>query len=54
MDVNPTTVTELHRGTLAEQLGIRFVEVSRDRVVAELAFREALTTVGGKIGRAHV
>ena len=49
MDVNPTTVTELHRGTLAEQLGVRFVEVSRDRVVAELAFREALTTVGGSL-----
>ena len=51
MDVNPTTVTELHRGTLAEQLGVRFVEVSRDRVVAELpyTFREALTTVGGSL-----
>ena len=49
MDVNPTTVTELHRGTLAEQLGVRFVEVSRDRIVAELVFREALTTVGGSL-----
>jgi uncharacterized protein (TIGR00369 family) len=49
MDVNPTTVTELHKGTLAEQLGIRFVKVGRDRVVAELAFHETLTTVGGSL-----
>ncbi len=44
MHVNPTAVTELHQGPLAEQLGIRFVEASRDRVVAELAFRDTLTT----------
>jgi uncharacterized protein (TIGR00369 family) len=49
MEAYPIVVTEQHRGTLAEQLGIRFVEVSRDRVVAELAFREALTTVGGNL-----
>ncbi|SRR5712692_2339803 len=49
MHVNPTAVTELHQGPLAEQLGIRFVEASRDRVVAELAFRDTLTTVGGSL-----
>ena len=27
MNVNSTAVTELHQGTLAEQLGIRFVMV---------------------------
>jgi 1,4-dihydroxy-2-naphthoyl-CoA hydrolase len=49
MDMNPTSMMELHRGTLAEQLGIRFVEASQDRVVAELTVREALTTVGGSL-----
>jgi len=47
--MDPTTVAELHKGTLAELLGIRFVETSPDRVVAELSFRGALTTVGGSL-----
>lgn len=34
---------------LVKHLGIRFVEVGRDRVVAELAVREELLTVGGTI-----
>ncbi len=34
---------------LAELLGIRFVEASHDRVVAELEVRDALTTVGGSL-----
>ena len=37
------------RGTLAELLGIRFVEASRERVVAELEIRPAVTTVGGAL-----
>ena len=36
-----------HAGTLGETLGIRFVEATKDRVVAELAHRPPLTTVGG-------
>lgn len=34
---------------LVKHLGIRFVEVDRDRVVAELAVREELMTVGGTV-----
>jgi uncharacterized protein (TIGR00369 family) len=47
MNIDPTVLMERHHGTLAELLGIRFVETRPDRVVAELSFRDALTTVGG-------
>jgi uncharacterized protein (TIGR00369 family) len=47
--LDPVSLSELHRGTLPELLGIRFVEVSTDRVVAELPLRDALTTVGGAV-----
>ena len=40
---------ETHAGTLGETLGIRFVEATKDRVVAELRHRPALTTVGGAL-----
>jgi 1,4-dihydroxy-2-naphthoyl-CoA hydrolase len=49
MSVDPATLSELHRGTLAELLGVRFVEASPDRVVAELPVRDAVTTVGGAV-----
>ena len=49
MSSDPATLSELHRGTLAELLGIRFLEASPDRVVAELPVRDALTTVGGAV-----
>ena len=49
MSVDPAALSEHHRGTLAELLGIRFVEASPDRVVAELPVRDALTTVGGAV-----
>jgi uncharacterized protein (TIGR00369 family) len=42
-------MTERCRGTLPEILGLRFTEASRDRVVAELTYREALTTIGGSL-----
>lgn len=45
--IDPALFTERMKGTLAETLGIRFVEVTPDRVVAELDHRPALTTVGG-------
>jgi uncharacterized protein (TIGR00369 family) len=38
-----------HAGTLAETLGIRFVEATKDRVLAELGHRPPLTTVGGAL-----
>jgi uncharacterized protein (TIGR00369 family) len=49
MSTELNTLTERHRGTLSELLGVRFVEVSRDRVVAELSIKEALTTVEGSL-----
>lgn len=49
MSVDPAALSERHRGTLAELLGIQFVEASADRVVAELPVRDALTTVGGAV-----
>jgi len=49
MSIDPAIFTDRFRGTLGELLGIRFIEVSRERVVAELAYREALTTVGGSL-----
>jgi uncharacterized protein (TIGR00369 family) len=42
-------INDRFKGTLAETLGMRVVEATRDRVVAELAVREALTTVGGSL-----
>ena len=42
-------IQSVHKGTLAEHLGIRFVEATPERVVAELDHRPALTTVGGAL-----
>jgi len=47
MSVDPSAILERFRGSLVDLLGIRFVETTLDRVVAELDYREALTTVGG-------
>ena len=49
MPMDAAAVSELFRGTLAELLGIRFVEATPDRVVAELDYRDELTTVGGSL-----
>ncbi len=35
------------KGTFAEAMGIRFVSVAKDKVVAEIDMREGLSTVGG-------
>ena len=37
------------RGTLVELLGIEFVELGRERVIAQLAIRDDLRTVGGAL-----
>ena len=37
------------RGTFGDLLGIEFVEASPERVVARLAIRDALRTVGGRL-----
>ncbi len=47
--MDATVLTEQFKGTLGEWLGIRLVEASRDRVVAELSYRQDLTTVGGSL-----
>jgi 1,4-dihydroxy-2-naphthoyl-CoA hydrolase len=47
--MNPETMNESLRGTLAELLGMRFVDTSADRVVAELTIRDDLRTVGGAL-----
>ena len=49
MSIDPAGLAERFRGTLADLLGIRFVEASLDRVVAELPIRDALTTIGGAV-----
>ena len=49
MDIDPKSLTERFAGTLGELLGLRFVETTKERVVAELDYREALTTVGGSL-----
>jgi 1,4-dihydroxy-2-naphthoyl-CoA hydrolase len=49
MSLDPAELTERFKGTLGELLGIRFVEVGPERVVAELTYRTDLTTVGGSL-----
>lgn len=47
MTVDPAAMFERFKGSFVELMAIRFVEANPDRVVAELDYREALTTVGG-------
>ena len=49
MSIDPADLTKPLGGTLADLLGIRFVEASLDRVVAELPIRDALRTIGGAV-----
>jgi uncharacterized protein (TIGR00369 family) len=49
MDTNPTAIDERLNGTLGALLGIRFLEASPDRVVAQLVIRDDLRTVGGAL-----
>ncbi len=49
MAMDPTAISESLNGTLGALLGIRFIEASPDRVVAELAIRDDLRTVGGAL-----
>ena len=48
-------INERWKGTLVEHLGIRFIEATPDRVVAELEIRDTLRTVGagGQPGSLH-
>jgi 1,4-dihydroxy-2-naphthoyl-CoA hydrolase len=45
----PGLIQEQLKGTLADVLGIEIVEASPERVVAQLAIRDELRTVGGAL-----
>ncbi len=47
MSMDLSTISEHLKGTLGDLLGIRIVEATPVRVVAELAHRAELTTTGG-------
>ena len=47
--MDTTKLQDAHAETLADTLGIRFVEATKDRVLAELVHRPPLTTVGGAL-----
>ena len=49
MALDAATITERFKGTLSDLMGIRFLEASPERVVAELDWREDLTTIGGAL-----
>src|SRR5437879_3555760 len=49
MTMDAAEITQRFKGTLAEVLGIRFVEATPERLVAELTYRPDLTTVGGSL-----
>src|SRR4029450_13533232 len=49
MDLDPKAIDERLKGTLSDLLGVRFVETTPERVVAELTYREELTTIGGGV-----
>src|SRR5438105_4064617 len=49
MDMTPAAMNDSVRGTLAELFGMRFIETSAERVVAELTIRDDLRTVGGAL-----
>ena len=49
MTTPPADIADRFKGTLIETLGIKFTEASPDRVVAELEWREGLTTMGGSL-----
>jgi len=47
--IDPAGLTAHHKGCLPELLGMRFVDATTDRVVAELAIRDDLKTIGGRL-----
>jgi uncharacterized protein (TIGR00369 family) len=49
MDTDLAALNERLKGTLPGLLGLRFVEATRERVVAELVVRDELRTAGGAL-----
>lgn len=47
--IDPEILNAHHEGTLTKLIGARFVEATKDRLVAELTVRDDLTTVGGRV-----
>ena len=47
--MDPISITEQLQGTLAALLGIRIIEARPDCVIAQLAIRDELRTVGGAL-----
>jgi uncharacterized protein (TIGR00369 family) len=47
--IDPAVVQAHHRGLMPDMMGVRFVETTKDRLVAELTIRPDLTTVGGRL-----
>ena len=47
--IDPEILNAHHAGTLTQLIGARFVEATKDRLVAELTVRDDLTTVGGRV-----
>jgi acyl-coenzyme A thioesterase PaaI-like protein len=47
--IDPERLDRHHEGTLTKLIGARFVEATKDRLVAELTVRDDLTTVGGRV-----
>jgi len=49
MDIGVAEIATALEGTLSALLGIRLVEATKERVVAELTVRDELRTVGGSL-----
>ena len=49
MDIGLMEIATALKGTLSDLLGIRLVEATKERVVAELTIRDELKTVGGSL-----
>ena len=49
MDIGADELSAGMRGTLGEVLGIEFIEATKERVVAQLAMKDELRTVGGAL-----
>ena len=47
--IDPEILNAQHEGTLTKLIGARFVEATKDRLVAELTVRDDLTTFGGRV-----
>jgi hypothetical protein len=53
MDADPAAITERLKGTLSDLLGVRFVEATPARVVAELTYRPEPDDLGRQPSRRH-